>query len=43
MHLIRWIIAANQRKAGRQILRTLRSGTHHPAFAVELERRLSGQ
>jgi|EndMetStandDraft_5_1072996.scaffolds.fasta_scaffold3542521_1 hypothetical protein len=43
MHLIRRIIAANQRKADRQILRALRSGTHHAPFALELERRLLGQ
>ena len=43
MHLIRWIVAAQERKADRQILRVLRRDTHHDSFRVELERRLLGQ
>jgi len=43
MYLIRLIIAAQERKADREILRVLRRDTHHDSFSVELERRLLGQ
>ena len=43
MYLIRLIIAAQQRKADREILRVLRRETHHDSFKAELERRLLGQ
>jgi hypothetical protein len=43
MSLIRFFLAARQRKADRLILRVLRRCPHHDAFAIELERRLLGQ
>jgi hypothetical protein len=43
MYLIRLIMAAQARKADREILRVLRRDTHHDEFRVELERRLLGQ
>ena len=43
MYLIRMIMAAQERKADREILRVLRRTTHHDEFRIELERRLLGQ
>ena len=43
MYLIRLIVAAQERKADREILRVLRRDAHHDSFRGELERRLLGQ
>ncbi len=43
MDLIRLIVAAQERKADREILRVLRRDTHHDSFKVEIARRLLGQ
>ncbi len=40
MPLIRWIIAAQQRKADRLILRCLGEGWHGDQFQTELRQRL---
>jgi hypothetical protein len=42
MHLIRLILAAQQRNADRQILRFFRRDSRRDDFLLELERRLLG-
>jgi hypothetical protein len=43
MHVFRKLMAAQQRKADREIIRVLRRQSHHDTFAVELQRRLLDQ
>ena len=43
MKLIRFILATQQRKADREILRVLHRHSQPDQFIVELERRLLGQ
>jgi hypothetical protein len=43
MHVFRMLMAAQQRKADREIMRALRKQSHHDTFSVELQRRLLGQ
>jgi hypothetical protein len=43
MYLIRWIVAAQQRKADRLILRSLGPKWRRDPFQIELVQRLSAQ
>jgi hypothetical protein len=40
MHIFRMIMAAQQRRADKEIMRVLRRQSHHDPVAVELQRRL---